>query len=600
MEFKQAQQVRGRVFRGVACLLFGILGLNLLGLMVVQHDYYRERALKNRQVQLRQPAPRGRITDRDGVPLADNRFTSDITIPAATLTAGGPDSTLARLIMWFDLPREETVDQLRQQRRRGRSRLTLIRGATMPQLIAVEERRAGLPGVRVESRLRRRYNFGPLFAHVIGYTGEVDAEDLADAPPDREYRVGDTIGKQGIEAAFEAQLRGRAGVKLEEVNASGRTVGRETVWLRPVQPGRDVALTLSLPLQVALDSLVADRRGCAVALAIPSGEVLAAVSKPTFDANLLTTAISPRQWRALIEDPAKPFFNRIVQGTYAPASLYKAVTSLAGLQAGVVDTGSILDPCPGGYQFGNRWFRCWKRTGHGVLDHAGALAHSCDVFYYQLGLRLDLDQLAAAARAFGLGSRVAGIYPAEAPGNIPTTEWYDRRFGPRQWTRGVMLNTAIGQGEILATPLQMALLAARIAADGDVPGPTFVRGQTPAVGPVDLPFQPAHMEWIRRALHQVVDRGTGRAARRAGVPVAGKTGTAENSHGDDHAWFMCFAPMDRPEVAVAVILENAGHGGAEAAPVAGEWLRRYFELKTYDPSAASARAAAHPTPGGTP
>ncbi len=602
MEFKEAQRIRGRIFRGVACLLFGILGLNLLGLMVVQHEYYRQRALKNRQVQLHQPAPRGRITDRDGVLLADNRFTSDITIPAAAVTPGGPDPTLARLLMWFDLPPEETLDQLREQRRRGRFRLTLVRGATMPQLMAVEERRASLPGVLVESRLRRRYNFGPLFAHVIGYTGEVDAADLADAPPDREYRPGDTAGKQGVEAAFEAHLRGRAGVKLEEVNASGRNVGRQTVWLRPVRAGRDLALTLSLPLQVALDSLMADRRGCAVALAVPSGEVLAAVSKPTFDANLLTTAISAAQWRALIEDPSKPFFNRIVQATYAPASLYKAVTSLAGLQAGVVDTGSVLEPCPGGYQFGNRWFRCWKRTGHGVLDHAGALAHSCDVFYYQLGLRLDLDELAAAARSFGLGQRVTGIYPAEAPGIIPTTEWYDRRFGPRQWTRGVMLNNAIGQGEILSTPLQMALLAARIAADGEVPGPTFVRGQTPAVGPVDLPFRPEHMGWIRRALHQVVDSGTGRAARRAGVPVAGKTGTAENSHGEDHAWFMCFAPVDRPEVAVAVILENAGHGGAEAAPVAGEWLRRYFELQAHDRAVAApaAPAAVRPAGGGKP
>jgi penicillin-binding protein 2 len=598
MDFKQARQVRGRIFRSVAVLLFAILGLNLLGLMVVQHDYYRERALKNRQVQLRQPAPRGRITDRQGIPLADNRFTSDITVPGRCLTDTGADSTLARLLMWFDLPPQETLAQLREQRRRGRSRLTLVRGASMPQLMAVEERRARLPGVRVESRLRRRYNYGPLFAHVIGYTGEVDADDLAGAPPEREYRLGDAIGKQGIESAFEGQLRGRAGIKLEEVNASGRTVGRETVWLRPVLPGRDVALTLSLPMQQAMDSLIADRRGCGVALAIPSGEVLAAVSKPTFDANLLTTAISPAQWRRLIEDPAKPFFNRIVQGTYAPASLYKAVTSLAGLQAGVVDTGSVLEPCPGGYQFGNRWFRCWKRDGHGVLDHAGALAHSCDVFYYQLAQRLDLDDLAAAARAFGLGRRVAGIYPNEAAGNIPTSEWYDRRFGPGQWTRGVLLNNAIGQGEILATPLQMALVSARLAADGAVPGPTFVRGQTPAVGPVDLPFTRPHMEWIRRALHQVVDRGTGRAAQRAGVAVAGKTGTAQNSHGEDHAWFMCFAPVQDPEVAVAVILENAGGGGALAAPVAGEWLRRYFALRSQQRPETAAVTSPHDVPGG--
>jgi penicillin-binding protein 2 len=201
------------------------------------------------------------------------------------------------------------------------------------------------------------------------------------------------------------------------------------------------------------------------------------------------------------------------------------------------------------------------------------------VFYYQLGLRLELADLAEAAAAFGLGTRIAGIYPGEAPGNIPTAEWYDRRLGENRWTRGVMLNNAIGQGEILATPLQMALLAARLAAPGEVPGPTFVLGQQPAVPANPLPFDPAHLRWIQRALRQVVDAGTGGAARLAGVPVAGKTGTSQNPHGDDHAWFMCFAPANAPEVAMAIILENAGHGGAEAAPVAGAWLREYFALQ---------------------
>ena len=577
MEFKEAQQVRGQIFRSLALLLFGILLLNLVGLMVIRHDYYSQRALKNRQVRFRVPAPRGRITDRDGVPLADNRFHSDITIPTSSFAGGQPDSTLQRLLTWFDLPVAETVADMQAQRRRGGGRATLVRGATMSQLMAVEERRPSLPGVRVDSRLRRRYLEGPLLAHVIGYTGEVDQGDLDDADPELDYRVGDSIGKQGVEAAFEERLRGRSGINLEEINASGRIVGRETVWLRPVLSGRDVALTISLPLQQAMDSLLAGRRGCGVALAVPSGEVLAAVSVPSFDPNLLTASISSKEWRALSEDPAKPFFNRIVQATYPPASLYKAVTSLAGLHKGVVDTSSVLEPCPGGYQFGNRWFRCWKAGGHGVLDHAGALAHSCDVFYYQVGLRLEIDELAAAAAAFGLGRAVTGIYPAEAPGNIPTAAWYDRRFGPRKWTRGVLLNNAIGQGEILVTPLQMVLLAARIAGGGNVPGPTFVRGQEPHEGPVDLPFSAAHMTWIRRALRQVVDTGTGGAAKRAGVPVAGKTGTAQNPHGEDHAWFMCYAPADAPEVAVAVILENAGHGGSQAAPVAGSWLRVYFE-----------------------
>ncbi|MBD3221432.1 penicillin-binding protein 2 [bacterium] len=579
MDFRQARIFRGRIFRLIALLLFGILLVNLLVLTVFQHEYYSDRALENRQVRFRVPAPRGRITDRAGVPLADNTFHSDITVAASHLRDGEPDSVLAQLMRWFDLPEAETIAGLEQQRPRRGGRLVLVRGADLGKLTAVEERRSSLPGVQVESRWRRRYLHGELMAHVIGYTGEVSPDELRDADPDLDYRQGDSIGRQGVEAAFETRLRGRSGVKLEEINATGRIVGRESVWLRPVVPGRDVALTLALPLQTAMDSLMDGRRGCGVALAVPSGEVLAAVSKPSFDANLLTAAISPQRWQELRDDPAKPFFNRIVQATYPPASLYKAVTSLAGLRRGVVDTSSVLEPCPGGYQFGNRWFRCWKRDGHGVLDHAGALAHSCDVFYYQLGLRLELADLESAARAFGLGERVAGIYPGEARGNIPTDEWYDRRLGSGQWTRGVMLNNAIGQGEILTTPLQMALLAARLAAPGEVPGPTFVLGQQPAVPAEELPFDPAHLDWIRRALRQVVDAGTGGAARLAGVSVAGKTGTAENPHGEDHAWFMCFAPAEDPEVAVAVILENAGHGGAEAAPIAGAWLNEFFRWR---------------------
>jgi penicillin-binding protein 2 len=576
MDFRSALPVRRRIFCLVALLLFGVIVVNLVSLMVVRHEQYRERALKNRQAQLRVHAPRGRITDRDGIPLADNRFHSDITIPVSSFAGGVPDSTLTRLMTWFDLPVEATLANLQAQQRRGRGRVSLVRGADMGQLMAVEERRTRLPGVRVESRLRRRYLHGPLFAHVIGYTSAVDQEDLDQAGQEFAYRPGDAIGKQGVEAAYESRLRGLAGIKLEEVNASGRIVGREPIWLRQVVPGRDVALTLSLPLQQTLDSLLAGRRGSAVAIAIPSGEVLAAVSSPSYDANLMTAAISIERWRELIEDPAKPFFNRIVQATYAPGSLYKAITSLAGLAKGVIDTGTVLDPCLGGMQFGNRYARCWRPEGHGRLDHASAFARSCGVYYYQLGLRLEIDELAAAARAFGLGETLTGMYPEEAAGNIPTSAWYDRRFGRGGWTRGVLLNNAIGQGEILVTPLQMALLAARLATDGQVPGPTFVRGQRPAVAAVELPFSPAHMAWIRRALRQVVDAGTGGAARRAGVAVAGKTGTAENVHGDNHAWFMCYAPAPAPEVAVAVILENAGGGGAEAAPVAGAWLRAYF------------------------
>jgi penicillin-binding protein 2 len=575
-------QVRQRVFRFIVLTLFLILIGNLFYMMVPRHGFYQEQALENRQVRFNVTAPRGRITDRYGTILADNLYIADITLPRTVLVGSQPDSTLKRLITWFDLPEEETLDRLSQQKEKGRRRLVLVPNASMPRISAVQERSRQLPGVRVESRPRRRYLHGTLLAHLVGYVGEVGLADL-DTTDGRDYRLGDLIGKQGVEAALEEHLRGNDGLKLEEVNAANRVVGRRTIWLEEIQAGADVALTISLPLQEQMDLALGEGIGCGVAMSVRTGEVLAACSKPTFDSNIMTVSISSSQWNTMINDPSKPFFNRIVQATYPPGSIYKSVTSLAGLSLGVIDTNTVLEPCLGGMQFGNRFFRCWKRGGHGSMDHTDAMVNSCDTYYYQLGLRMDIDQLAGAARAFGLGQTCSDIFPSESAGNIPNTVWYDERFGPGGWTRGVLLNNSIGQGEILVTPLQMAMMTARIASSGKTPNPNFVLTPTGEVQePPKLPFNEKHLQWCRESMWQVVGRGTGKAAQQDSFSVAGKTGTAQNSHGEDHAWFVCFAPVENPEVAVAILLENAGHGGSEAAPIAGEWLRAWFASEDRD------------------
>ncbi len=574
--------LRQRTFRFIVLALFLILVGNLFYMMVLRHGFYKDQALENRQVRFRVTAPRGRITDRHGAILADNLYIADITLPRSSLVAGVGDSTLTRLIQWFDLPEDETLERLRQQKKRGRRRLILVPNASMPRISAVQERERQLPGVRVESRPRRRYLYGSLLAHLVGYVGEVGQADLDTTSGGKNYRLGDEIGKQGAEAAMEDYLRGNNGLKLEEVNAANRVVGRRTIWLDEVTPGADVTMTISLPLQTEMDMALGDGVGCGVAISVKTGQVLAACSKPTFDSNLMTVSISSSQWNTLINDPAKPFFNRIVQATYPPASIYKAVTSLAALSADVVDTGTVLDPCFGGMEFGNRYFGCWKRSGHGIVDHTDAMVFSCDTYYYQLGLRLEIDQLAAAARAFGLGSPCSDIYPSESSGNIPDKAFYDRRFGPRGWTRGVLLNNSIGQGEILVTPLQMALLMARVASSGKTPDPTFILDPAPEfIAPTPLPFKESDLKWCRDALWQTVGRGTGKAAKQDSFSVAGKTGTAQNSHGEDHAWFVCFAPVENPEVAVAVLLENAGGGGSMAAPIAGRWLEAWFSSEEH-------------------
>lgn len=588
---------RAQLFRGTILLLFAVLVVNLFIMQVVRHRDYQAQSVENRQVRLRVRPPRGIILDRDGAMLADNVYIADITVPASAIAKDRPDSTLTRLLAWFGLPEDKTLARLAQQRERGNTRLVLIANASMPQITLVEERRRLIPGAQVDARARRRYPHGPLLAHVVGYVSEVTPAELLAAPPGV-YEQGDLIGKAGIEAYCEDRLRGRAGVKIDEVNAVGQVVGKRSLWLENVTSGEEITLTLSLALQETLAAAMRGRPGGAIALALPSGEVLAAYSAPAYDPNAFTTGISAEEWQRLRDDPQRPLFNRIAQATYPPGSPYKIVTSLCGLTNNQVGPLSTMPrACVGGFQYGGRFFRCWKKEGHGTLDHEWALAKSCDTFYYQLGLRLSIDQLRETALALGLGRPWGSPFANEAAGNIPSADYYNRKFGRGGWASGVMLNNAIGQGEILVTPLQMAMLMATVATSGRVARPIFVKSPAEAqTEPPRLSIPEEHLRWVRSSLQKVVEEGTGGAARVRGVAVAGKTGTAQNPHGEDHAWFVCYAPAEAPQVAMAIILEHAGHGGSKAAPVASRWLRAYFARAAAEDSlrslAADAAAAA--------
>jgi penicillin-binding protein 2 len=566
--------VRHALLRTIIIVAFAILVVNLFQMTVIRHRFWQGQALENRQDRFRVRAPRGRIYDRDGALLAANLYIADITVPRKCLTPAGPDSTLNRLIEWFGLDRWETIDKLQQQAAR-KDQLVLVSDASPARIFTVEERGRDLPGVKVVTHSRRQYLFGPLFAHSLGYLGEIGPADLDSTKSI--YTQGDYIGKMGVEEAMEPALRGTAGIKLEEVNASGRVVGQHPVWVRDVVAGTDVHVTMSLKLQQRLAAAIGDRPACAVAVDTRTGEVLAAYSNPGFDPNIMGGSLTTKQWNELITNPDKPLFNRITQATYPPASLFKTITSLAGLSGGHIAMDSVLDGCGGGWTFGGRYFRCWKKGGHGALNHTGAMMNSCDTFYYQLGVRLQVDELAAAARSMGLGARVTTEFDDEVKGNVPDSAWYDRHMGKGKWSRGVLMNTSIGQGELLVTPIQMAVVAGRIASGGRMPDPTFVKDPAPVRRqPKALPFRAEHLSWLREAMRRTVSDGTGRAARLKTVSVAGKTGTAQNPHGDDHAWFMCFAPAEAPEVALAIIVENAGHGGTEAGPIAHAFLASYF------------------------
>ena len=572
-----------RIYRVFVCLIFGVIASNLIYLQVYKQKHFKDQSTENIQVKRRVRAPRGNIVDRNGLVLADNVFRSSITLDRACLQDGKSDSTLVRLMTWYGLDPESTLVRLGHQRDSGRSRLVLIADASMAQIAVLEENRRDLPGASLDARPWRRYHYGPLFSHVIGFTGEVTADEVSQSK--KEYAdfpvflSGYTRGREGIETVKEDVLRGQDGSVILAVDANGVEVGKNQQITRVVKPGLDVKLTLSHDLQEALSIAMADRAGCAVAMDLPSGDILAAVSLPTYDTNLFTRGISSEDWQSLLGDDDHPLLNRTIQATYPPGSPYKMVTSLCALENGVATSTTRLAPCFGGYRFGDRVFHCWNRGGHGQLNHSGAMIQSCDIFYYQVVQLLTLEQLRETALALGFGKQTGVPFKGEAAGIIPDTQWYQDHYGSGRWSRGVLLNNAIGQGEILVTPLQMVVMTGRLATGNAVLTANYILDDTiNRPEPKPLPFSAANLSWIRETMLRVVDVGTGHKAQVASVTVAGKTGTAQNSHGEDHAWFVCFAPASDPEVALAVILENAGGGGSNAAPVASQWLEAYFHI----------------------
>jgi penicillin-binding protein 2 len=379
-------------------------------------------------------------------------------------------------------------------------------------------------------------------------------------------------------------LRGRDGAEFVVVNAMGKRVSTlsEGPPRLPV-PGHDVTLTIDLVVQRALEEAMADvAHGAAVVMDPRDGSVLAMVSKPNFDPNEFSRGISFARWQELSADGGNPLLNRAIQSAYPPGSTFKVVTMLAALYFGIA-TPETHQPvaCTGGYNFGGRRFACWDPKGHGSIDLISALQFSCDVYFYQLGLKLGLDHLQSVAHALGLGERTGIDLPAETRGLVPTEEYYGRHFKTGHWPRGILLNLGIGQGELLTSPLQLATMVSIVANGGHPVRPHVVRSIQGVpefrVGkPVEqgLVADPTAWAAVHEAMQKVVEAGTAHAARVPGIAVAGKTGSAQNPHGKVHGLFICFAPADHPTIAMAFVAENAGHGGTVCAPLAARVLRR--------------------------
>ena len=602
---------RARVFALATLLPLFLVFARAFQLQVIEGPLLRQLSEENRMRPEIIPAPRGRILTRDGEVLADNAPAFAISLdPFETVYLRGDDrhapgrrrrptelaATVQRVAALTSSDALEMEKRIAYERTRSYRPIKLVRNADPITVARIEEGLAELPGVLVEVEPLRRYPHGTAAAHLLGYLGEITEAEREDLTA-RGYRLGDQVGRSGVERRYEDILHGRDGMHFVEVDALGRTT-RLFPQRRPLppEPGTEVELTILWRVQEAAEraldaapSLMGEDGpppvGALVALDPRDGSVLALASRPVFDPNEFNAGISHARWQA-VHGAESPLLNRAIQSSYPPGSTFKMVTMLAGLESGLVDEHSRFSSCTGAYRFGSRAFRCWKPEGHGVLDLRAALVRSCDVFFYQAGLRLGMERLTAFAKSAGVDKPTGIDLPQERSGFIPSREWYDKNYGPRGWGEGVALNLAIGQGEILMTPIELAAFIGGVVTDGIVWQPRtlwrFGEGddavETAPRQARRLPVSAHSRALVKDAMEGVVMEagGTGGRARVDDVRVGGKTGTAQNPHGEDHAVFVAFAPVESPEIVVACVLEERGHGGSMAAPVVGEVLRAYF------------------------
>lgn len=600
-ETSETVKKKVKYFAAFAVAAFLCLLMRVWYLQVLKGDYLRELSENNRVRMVSLPAFRGRILDRNGELLVNVRPSFNLYITPEDID--DLDRTLDTLSREIQFDRKKLMEAIRLA---PSFKNVLIQMDVRRQQVAfVEENKMRLPGVHMIVEPVRNYAHKELASHVLGYLGEISRTRLEEIR-DFSYRQGDMVGQDGLENIYEPFLRGHKGYKEVEVDVSGREL--KTLRKYPSTSGNDLILTLDVRVQKVLDELMAGtekkpKRGSAVVLKAQTGEIIAISSKPSFDANLFATGLSTGQWGRLVRDESHPLRNRAIYGQYPPGSTYKMVTAYGGLEEGIVTPDSKFF-CPGYYKLGRGRYRCWKKGGHGEVNLRKALVQSCDVYFYKLGRRLGVDKLAKYARMFGLG-KVTGInLTGEKPGLIPTAQWKLARKKER-WMPGETISISIGQGFNLVTPLQQANLIATLANGGKLRQPYLVKRIEDPEGTVLEEFAPQQiskvvlnektLELIRNALQGVVNepRGTGKRARLKNISVSGKTGTAQvvRMKADakqekedavpfkfrDHAWFVAFAPYEEPEIAVAVLVEHGGHGGAAAAPIAGKIIETYFE-----------------------
>jgi penicillin-binding protein 2 len=590
----EEQEQARRTFSGVALVilcLFGLLFLRLWFLQLVKGEDLQQRSERNRIRNLDLPPWRGMILDRNGHLLVGNRPSFELVVVLEDV----PDFPLLarRLAALLKLDPPQLEAQLRNARANGLYQARIRGDLSWEELARVETFQPELPGVMIQVQPKREYRHKGQAAHVLGYLGEITDVQLKSGNFPG-YKMGDYLGRCGVELAWEKYLRGQRGYRRIEVDAYGRELGQlDRIF---PSPGANVYLTLDDKLQQEAEACLEGRMGAIVALDPRSGKILAMASSPTFSQEAFERGLSSQDWQKLTSDKTHPLENRPLKGQYPPGSTFKIVMAVAGLEEKVITPGTVIH-CSGALPFGNHVFHCWKKGGHGGVDLYRALVQSCDVYFYNVGRRLGIDRIAKWSRRFGLGEPTGLKLDKEMPGLVASSAWKKARFKD-SWHEGETLSVAIGQGYNLATPIQMARVAAAIGNGGYLYEPQLVEKVENPAGETVFQAQPVlksrlgaspeTLKLVQRALHGVVSEGTGRAAQVANVEVAGKTGTSqvvalekEKNKGKggrfgNHAWFVAYAPVENPRIAVAVLIEHGGGGGAVAAPLAKRVLAAAF------------------------
>jgi penicillin-binding protein 2 len=553
-------------------------------LQVLHSSSYELRSERNRLRAITVPAPRGTMYDRNGRVIAEN-------VPgySVSLLPGREDTvraTLARLAPILGLDARDQQALMQKYEALPQRPLLVSDDASFRQVSSIEERRPEFRRAVVDMRPRRRYPDGHVVAHVVGYVGEISESELKN-PAFAGYDAGRIVGKMGLEREYEDTLGGDPGIRYVEVNALGsivREMGPGPAV--PPVPGHDLVLGLDMKLQDFADSTFPpDHRGAVVAVDPHTGEVLLFYSHPEFDPNAFVGGVDVDTWVSLRDDPAKPLLNRVTGAAYPPGSTFKPVVSAIAMRRGVVSIGDHMDiPCRGALRYGTRVWRCWKPEGHGSLSLAEAIEQSCDVYFYQLGMKLGLDAMMDGSHRLGFGEPTGIDLPHEAAGYFPASrEWFDRRYGPRGWTESVDLNLAIGQGENQQPLLRQVLFYAALATGRRPIVPHLRRSRALERRRVDwsLDLPDAERRQLVDALVSVVNdpKGTAYAWRLERWTMAGKTGTAQNPQGAPHSWFVGFAPAQDPDIVIAGVVEH-GHPDntvSLAVPYVSAIVKRYLE-----------------------